>query len=133
MRVGKSLRKSRRSRLCLGGRSEREGGSGPRRKRAGCAAQFGIRSPDGAALLFLVFVLFYSAPLAFFVLALSPLPLRRPVVAWIAAACSGEKLVCLFLGLPALFASRFPGIWTEFSRTSLELLLQLVKSFKLSQ
>lgn len=35
-----------------------EGGSGPRRKRAGCAAQFGIQSPDGAALLFLVFVLF---------------------------------------------------------------------------
>lgn len=47
-------------------------GATARRKRAGCATHFGIRSPAGTALLFLVcaFLFLPPAPGAFFVLAL---------------------------------------------------------------
>lgn len=90
-------------------------GVAARRKCAGCAAHFGIRSPDGAALL--LFVLFFTAlPSRSFFLAhfCSPLPvgtgkasparsLRRATLAW-----------CLVL--PALLGDPpvFPGIRAGF-------------------
>lgn len=90
-------------------------GVAARRKCAGCAAHFGIRSPDGAALL--LFVLFFTAlPSRSFFLAhfCSPLPvgtgkaslarsLRRATPAW-----------CLVL--PALLGDPpvFPGIRAGF-------------------
>lgn len=59
-----------------------------RRKRAGCATHFGIRSPDGSALLFLVCAFIFLPPAAgaFFVLSLE----APSLAAWLAR--SGEKL-----------------------------------------
>lgn len=59
-----------------------------RRKRAGCATHFGIRSPDGTALLFLVCAFIFLPPAAgaFFFLSLE----APSLAAWLAR--SGEKL-----------------------------------------